>query len=123
MSVSSPKTVVIASVVVLVTFISGVFTGIFVDRVLMHRMRGPHPPRFVSKMMVERLDRHLDLTGDQRAKIEQIIERRHRNMGREIEAANAEIERVLTPEQRRKFAKMRMHLGRREGKGRTGSTR
>ena len=122
MSVSSPKTVVIASVVVLVTFISGVFTGIFVDRVLMHRMRG-HPPRFASKMIVHRLDRHLDLTDDQRTKIEQIIERRHRSMGREIEAANAEIERVLTPEQRQKFAKIRMHLGHREGKGRTGPTR
>jgi Spy/CpxP family protein refolding chaperone len=64
-------------------------------------------------MMVDRLDRHLDLTDAQRAKIEQIIEQHHRSIGKEIETANAEIDLVLTPEQRQKFAKMRMHLERR----------
>lgn len=123
MSVSSSKTVVIASIVVIVTFVAGLFAGIFVDRVWMHRMRGPHPPRFASRMMVDRLDRHLDLTDAQRVKIEQIIAQHHRSIGAEIETANAEIERVLTPEQRLKFAKMRMHLGHREGKGRRESTR
>ena len=123
MSASSRKTVIIASIVVLVTFVAGLCAGIFVDRVWMHRMRGPHPPRFASRMMVERLDRHLDLTDAQRAKIQQIIEQHHGHIGKEIEAANAEIDLVLTPEQRRKFAKMRMHLGRPEGRGRTGPTR
>jgi Spy/CpxP family protein refolding chaperone len=110
-SVSSTKTVVIAAIVVLAAFVAGVCAGIFADRVLMHR--GPHPPRFASRMMMERLDRHLDLTDAQRAKIEQIIERHHRSIGTELAAANAEIERVLTPEQRQKFAKMRMHVRRR----------
>lgn len=123
MSASSTKTVVIASIVVLVTFVAGLCAGIFVDRVVMHRMRGPHPPRFASRMMIERLDRHLGLTDVQRAKIQQIIEQHHRSIGKEIEAANAEIDLVLTPEQRQKFAKMRMRLGRPEGRGRRGSTR
>ena len=122
MSVSSPKTVVIASIVVLVAFVAGFCAGIFADHVV-HRLRGPHPPRFASRMMIERLDRHLDLTDAQRAKIEEIIQRRHRSIGGEIEAANAEIERVLTPEQRQKFARMRMHLGHREDRARRGSTR
>jgi len=121
-SVRSTKTVVIAAIVVLAAFVAGFCAGIFADRV-MHRMGGPHPPRFASRMMIERLDRHLDLTDDQRAKIEQIIERHHQSIGGEIAAANAEIERLLTPEQRQKFAKIRMHLGHREGKGRRESTR
>lgn len=119
---SKTKTVVIASIVVLVAFVAGFCAGVFADRIV-HHLRGPHPPRFASRMMIERLDRHLDLTDPQRAKIKEIIERHHRSIGAEIEAANAEIERVLTPEQRRKFAKMRMHLGHREGRVRRGSTR
>lgn len=122
MSVSSTKTVVIASIVVLVAFVAGFCAGIFADHVVRH-FRGPHPPRFASRMMIERLDRHLDLTDAQRAKIEEIIQRRHRSIVGELEGANAEIERVLTPEQRRKFARMRMHLGHREGRAQRGSTR
>ncbi len=118
---TSTKTVVIAAIVVLIAFVSGAFTGILLDH-LAHCRRGAHMHRVAAHMMIVRLDRHLDLNDGQRAKIEAILRRRHdringmwenvrRQVGPEIEAANKEIEAVLTPEQRAKFQKMRMRLG------------
>ena len=74
------------------------------------------PPR-----VVNRLDRELNLTPQQKKSIEEIIERRHERLigvmtgvrpqlRKEIDEANAEIERVLTPEQRVKFSRMRIRL-------------
>lgn len=111
MSVS--KTAVIAAVVVVLAFVAGFAAGALTDHIWMLK-RGPHPP-MAAHAMVNRLDRHLDLTDEQRAKIEQILERRHTQMRAEIDLTNAEIERVLTPEQREKFQRMRMRLGPRHG--------
>jgi Spy/CpxP family protein refolding chaperone len=130
---SSTKTIVIATIIVIVAFVSGGVAGILLDHLhFMHR--GPHPPRMIPRMMVNRLAHSLDLTPEQRVKVEEIIERHHRRISeltdgvrpqvhRELEAANAEIEAVLTPEQREKFAKMKMRLGHREGRSRRGPTR
>ena len=121
MSVS--KTAIVAAIVIALAFVAGFAAGVVADRLLIIRRPPPPPHPLAVHAMAGRLDHHLDLTDDQRAKIEQIIQRRHRSIGAEIAEANAEIERVLTPEQRRKFAKMRMRLGHREGRGRREPTR
>ena len=122
------KTAVIAAIVVVLAFVAGFAAGALTDHFWMLR-RGHRLPPMAAHMMVGRLDHHLDLTDEQRARIEQILERRHEAMDRmwaelhprmraEIDATNAEIERVLTPEQREKFQKMRMRLGpRHRGEG------
>lgn len=119
---TTTRTAIIAVFVVLAAFATGVLAGIAIDR----RLHRPPAPAFMVDAMLHRLDRRLDLTDEQREKIEQIIERRHERMTElfahvrpqmdaEIAATNAEIERVLTPEQREKFQKMRMRLGPRHG--------
>lgn len=113
-------TTIVAVLLVLVAFGSGFVTGVATDRFVLRRGRGIPPA--ATTMMARRLDRHLDLTDDQRAKVERILERRHERMNglwaairpqlrQEIDAANAEIAGVLTPEQRQRFEKMKMHLG------------
>lgn len=115
---SVTKTTGIAVIVVVLTFVAGFAVGMFsAHMMILHGMHGPPPA--VTRAMVNRLDRQLDLSDAQRAKVEEIIERRHARIGRiwgsvrprvntEIEQAKREIEAVLTPEQRAKFAKMKM---------------
>lgn len=85
--------------------------------------------------MLERLDEKLDLTADQRTKIEKILDDKHAKM-KELhesgtvdhdakkaifEATSIEIEKVLTAEQKVEYAKMRERMkekGRRHGKHR-----
>jgi len=123
--VSVTKTTAIAVIVVVLTFVAGVAVGMFSSHVMM--LRGGHgAPPFPTRAMVNRLDRHLDLTDAQRAKVQEIIERRHARIAEtwssvrpkvseEIARANAEIDAVLTSEQRTRFAKMKMRMGRRGG--------
>ena len=122
----------IAAVVVAAAFVAGVLVGVAGAHffLLHHRPRVPHR---AAHFMVERLDRRLDLSDEQEKKIEAIIQRRHERMNAiwsesrprvraEIEAANAEIAQVLSPEQRTKFEalKMRMEGGRPPGRFRGG---
>lgn len=132
---STTRTVVIATLALVFTFIAGFIAGAVTDRLL--RWRRPGPPPFVAHTLLNRLDRQLDLTDAQRAEVRTILQRRHERMTEhwetlhpqirtEIELANSEIEKLLTPEQRRKFEKIRMRLGpamHPPGRGRTGSTR
>lgn len=117
---SATKTTLIAALALVLTFACGFLAGIAVHRVLW-RERG-FPPPFPPHVVLNHLDRRLDLTDAQRKQIEVILERGHQRMEaifadarprvrQEIDATNAEIERVLTPQQREKFAKMRMRLG------------
>lgn len=108
---SVARTTLIAVLVLAVTFVSGVVVGIGVGRIG-HFARGPRGPmpRFAAHMVLNRLDDHLDLTDAQEAQIREIFNRRHGRIMQEIATTNAEIERVLTPQQREKFKKMRMHL-------------
>lgn len=134
MSVRDKKTIAIAAVVLVITFLSGAAAGFLIAHAGMFR-RGPFGrSRHVPQMMVRHLSRSLDLTPDQRTKVEEIVKRRHARIvqlqdstrpqvRQELDAANREIEAVLTPEQREKFAKLRMRLGHREGRSRRGSTR
>ena len=123
---SATKTTVVAALALVLTFAGGVLAGAFGHRALtmrMHRM-----PPMASRAVIHHLDRRLDLSDAQRTRIEQILDRRHQRMyaltrsvrprvHAELEAANAEIIQILTPEQRREFAKIRMHLGPGHGGG------
>lgn len=125
---SGTKTTIIAVLVLVLTFTVGFVAGFAV-----HRVMGPPGPGHAGapRMMLRHLDFRLDLTDAQRTQIESILERRHQRLAEirdttrprmlaEINAANAEIEKVLTPEQREKFASMRLHLGHPRGRGRRG---
>ena len=80
--------------------------------------------RFMADRVLKRLDRELDLSDDQRNQIGKILTARTKrietlwgNVGpqvrREIDATNTEIERVLNPDQRAKFQKLKMRFHRR----------
>ncbi len=123
---SATNTTIVAILVVAVTFTAGVAVGVFATHVV--HVRGEHmPPVFPTKMMVNRLDRRLDLTDQQRAQVEQIIRRHHTaittmwrglhpRVHSEIEQANAEITRILTPEQRKKFERIKLHISARHAR-------
>jgi len=135
--VSATKTTIVAILVVALTFTAGVMVGVFASHMMI--LRGGHGASlFPTTAMVNRLDRRLDLTDAQRAQVEQIIRRRHARidglwsdlrprMRAEVDQANAEISRILTPEQRAKFDRMKFHLDGRSGSRgdttRKGSTR
>lgn len=117
---SRTKTVVVAVTVLILTFIAGAAAGAFgAHMIILHG--GPGAERF-PHAMVNRLDHRLDLTDAQRAEVEAIIKRRHAHIDAlwngvrpqvraEIERTNEEIAKVLTPEQRVRFERMRMRMG------------
>ena len=116
---SPTKTRLVATTVVVLAFVAGMAVGVFGAH--MHILFGGAGAEYFPRAMVNRLDRRLDLSDAQRKKVEEIIYRRHRNIDAmwdgvrpkvraEIEAANDEIARVLTPEQRAQFEKMRMRM-------------
>jgi Spy/CpxP family protein refolding chaperone len=111
--VSVAKTTILAIFVLVLTFGAGLVAGFCVGR--FGPMLHARHPEFAEHMILARLDHHLDLTDAQESKIRDIIHRSHAKMTTEIAATNTEIEAVLTSEQRVKFEKMRMHLGRAHG--------
>ncbi len=113
----------IAILVVAVAFIAGALIGFAGGRVysLLHGPMPRHRGDFVSNRIIEHLDDALDLTPQQHEQIESIMKRHHQRMmalsegvrpqmHQEIEAANREVEALLTPKQREKFQKMRMRM-------------
>lgn len=117
---SASKTTLVAVLVLLLTFAAGICVGVFgAHLMILHGGRGPaFPPPMA---MVNRLDRRLDLTPAQRTQVERIIRKRHARIRelwvdvnprvrQEIAAANDEITRILTPEQRKKFEEMKLRL-------------
>lgn len=118
---SATKTTIVAILVLVLTFTAGMAVGVFASHMMI--LHGGHgAAMFPTTALVNRLDRRLDLTDAQRAQVEQIIRRRHAridniwssmhpNIRAEVEGANAEITRILTPEQRVKFNQMKFHLG------------
>jgi Spy/CpxP family protein refolding chaperone len=111
--------------VVIVAFVAGLFVGIAGDRLYFHRMF-PGRRDFGSGRIVERLNRELHLTAEQKTQVQQIVDG-HRahieslmtnvrpEIRKELDATNAEIEKILTPDQRAEFAKMRMRMAGRHG--------
>jgi periplasmic protein CpxP/Spy len=111
----------IAALVVIVAFATGILVGIAASHLMMRRGHRPHIPGRAAHFMVERLDRRLDLTDEQEKKIEEIIARRHARIEQvwgsvrprvraEIDATNDEIAKILTPEQRVAFEKIKMRV-------------
>ena len=120
MSSSRASTVVLATVVLLVTFAAGAVIGALVHHVFIlrsHRGMTEHSATFLMK----RLDRRLDLSPDQEIKVSQILRSGHEriritraNVGpqirQEIDRTNEEIDAVLTASQRAKFAEIKMRM-------------
>ena len=112
---SATRTTILAALVLLLTFGAGLVGGAAAHHVLAMRRPGP-PPELVPRAMIRQLDRRLDLTDAQRTQIEAIVMRRHQRMRAEIETTNDEIAKVLTPEQRVKFAQIRLRMHRPHGR-------
>jgi Spy/CpxP family protein refolding chaperone len=123
----SSKTRTAAVVVVIVAFVAGILVGVAGDHLyLIHkgRLSPRRTARFAADRMADRLGRDLELTPQQKTQVQQIIEK-HRakidatmsnvrpQVRQELDATNAEIETVLTPEQKTKFATMRMKMNNR----------
>jgi Spy/CpxP family protein refolding chaperone len=125
------STRIVATVVVVLVFFAGIFIGAAGERIwLIH-----HGPSFPPKMeggfvnrVISRLDQELHFTPQQRQQITQILESRRQRINgiwssvgpqvrQQVEETNAEIEKVLTPEQRTKFAEIRARMkGRHHGR-------
>jgi Spy/CpxP family protein refolding chaperone len=112
-------------VVVIAAFLAGILVGVAGDHLyLIHggRLSPRHAAGFSADRMTERLAGELDLSSQQKTQVQQIIER-HRaiidstmksvrpQIRKELDATNAEIETILTPEQRARFANFRMKIG------------
>jgi Spy/CpxP family protein refolding chaperone len=101
-----------AALLIVGALIAGVVLGVAGDRAWMHSHRLQRAPRL--DRLVEHLDHELQFTPQQRDAVKQIVERHRQRiqalsesirpqMRQELDATNAEIEKVLTPEQRPKF--------------------
>jgi Spy/CpxP family protein refolding chaperone len=119
----SSRSKLIAAAVVIVAFLAGIVIGVAGDR--FWRVRHPFGPRrnpqMVTALILRRLDRELTLTPQQEAAVKQILTAREQRITalmstvrpqirQQIDAANAEIEKVLTPDQRAKFQQMQAHM-------------
>lgn len=122
----SSSTKLLAVALLLVTFVAGGVIGFVADRAfqMTRSHMAPRSPQF----LVERLDRRLNLTDQQRAQVTQIVERHQARISsiwsgvrpqvrQELEAANAEIAQILTPQQRKNFEDMRLRLPPHRGPG------
>jgi hypothetical protein len=122
-SVSPSRTRTTAALSVIAIFIGGLLVGIAGDRFYLLHTRRLFPSdrgaRFATRRIVEHLDRDLHLSSQQRIDVQRIIDQHHVRIDSvmsgiqpqvraELEAANAEIDKILTPEQREQFKKMRM---------------
>lgn len=124
-STASPNRArVTAIVVVIVAFIAGLLVGVAGDHVYLIHNRQLNSRRAMGNMakhLLDRLDRDLSLTPQQHEQVRRIIDAHHQKIesiaaatrpqiGQELSQASREIEAVLTPEQRRKFATVRMRV-------------
>ena len=113
-----------AALLIIGALIAGVVLGVAGDRAYLHMHRGSRTPPLAR--LVEHLDSQLHFTPQQKQAVQQIVERHHARMSaisasirpqmrQEIDSTNAEIEKILNPEQREKFrgisSRMRRHRG------------
>jgi hypothetical protein len=120
----SSSTRTTAVVVVIVVFVAGILVGVAGDHLyLIHngRLFPRRASHFAADRMAEHLGRELQLSPQQKTQVQQIIER-HRakidatmssirpQVRQEIDATNAEIDKILNAEQKTKFAKLRMRV-------------
>jgi len=120
---------VVATIIVVVAFIAGLLVGAVADRIWLFK-HGPRGigSRFMAKRVTEKLTHELNLTDQQQQQVATIVASHGKRVDavwanvrpqihQEIDAANREISAILTPDQRAKFEKLRMHLGPRRGPG------
>jgi Spy/CpxP family protein refolding chaperone len=121
----SSSTRTAAVLVIVVAFIAGAVIGIAADHLwLLHRgvlLHHGGGGRSSTSRMADRLDRELHLSAAQKTQVQQILDR-HRTkidalmtsvrpqVRQEVDASNNEIETILTPEQKTKFAQVRMRV-------------
>ncbi len=123
---TSPRAV--AALLIVAALIAGIVVGVAGDRayLLYTRRMAPHPPRFLSDRLVEHLDHELQFTPQQRDAVKQIIEHHRQRiqaisdgirpqMRQELDATNAEIEKVLNPDQQKKFRELSSRMHRHRG--------
>lgn len=110
-----------ASALLLFCVLAGFVLGVVSDHLFLlyhHRMLPRGGMHMMSDRVIARLDRELDLTPDQERQIQTILRAREQNIHavwdavrprvrEEINRADAEIEKVLTAEQKTKFRKLR----------------
>lgn len=120
---ATSRSKVIAAIVVIVAFGAGIVIGVCGDRIWRdHHPRDHRPPGMIAALILRRLDHELNLTPQQHEAVGQILNARQQRIAalmavvrpqirQQIDATNAEIEKVLTPEQRMKFQQMRLHHG------------
>jgi hypothetical protein len=118
------STKVVATIVVVVAFAGGLVIGAIGDRLWMfHRGPGPHRLAIhaITARVLSRLDSELSLTPQQHEQVKKILDAHAARMQtiyegvrpqirHEVDLNNAEIEQVLTPEQRQKFEKLKMQF-------------
>ena len=121
---SSARTIAVVTVVA--TLIVGFLLGVVADRVWLYRHGprfGSRAQRFTTERIVKRLDGELHFTEQQRAQVTQIIHARQQRIAAiqagvrpqiraQIDQTNAEIEKILTPEQRTAFQQIKMRVHR-----------
>lgn len=110
---------------VVAVFIGGLLAGIAGDRFyLFHRRRffpSQRMAQFATHRIVDHLDNELHFTPQQKSEVQRIIDRHHARIDSvitgiqpqvrsELDAANGEIEKILTPPQREQFQKIRMRV-------------
>ena len=110
-----------AAALLIVCFVGGVVVGIALDRLTLlrqHRMLPKGGLQFASERIAGRLERELNLTDQQRAEVDRILSTRQVRteevwksvrpaVRAEIERTDAEIEALLTPQQRERFHEIR----------------
>lgn len=115
------KTRVRAVLLLALTFVAGAIAGAATDRfalVRQHRMLPRGGLHFAAERIAARLDRDLNLSAAQRAQVDRILQERGEaidaawarvqpDVRAEVARRNAEIDAILTPEQREKFAEIR----------------
>ena len=116
-----------AALLIVGALIAGVVLGVAGDRAYMHWHRPPRAPHF--DRLVEHLDHVLNLTPQQRESVKQIVQSHgsrieaistsiRPQMRQEIDSMNADIDKILTPEQRTKFHDLQQrHINRRGPRG------
>jgi Spy/CpxP family protein refolding chaperone len=130
----------LAGIVIVLVFLAGVAVGFFLHHELpRHGWAGfaiggppPGPPPELKGRMLQRLDRALDLTPEQHARIDSVLTRRESDLRALMTEARprfeaiaartrSEIQAVLTPAQQQKFAEITRRMdARRESRRRHG---
>jgi Spy/CpxP family protein refolding chaperone len=119
------KSRLVAGVVIVLVFLAGTAVGFFLHHTMLRRgfpglaIGGPPPgpPPGMRRWMLERLDRELDLTAAQHARIDTVLTRREADLRTLMSEARprfeaiatrtrTEIQAVLTPAQQEEFAKI-----------------